>query len=46
MRPGGFPPVSILSEHEKNRSFDDGAFIYPGDLHAGGVGCCGSTGKP
>jgi hypothetical protein len=46
MYPGGFPPVSMLSEHEKNHSFDDGAFTYPGDLHTGGACCSGSTGKP
>jgi len=45
MYPGEFSPVSILSEHEKNHSFDDGAFTYPGDLHAGGACCFGSTDK-
>jgi len=45
MKPGGFPPVSILSEHAKEHSFGNGAFTRSGDHHTSGVRYFGSTGN-
>jgi hypothetical protein len=45
MKPGGFPPQLMLSEHAEKDSRGDGAIARSGDHHSSGARHFGSTGK-